>query len=585
MSILLTTLNSKFIHTNLAIRYLKKYVEDITKVDIIEFTINQTTEEIARKIFILNPDMVGFSTYIWNLEQTLDVCKRLKIVNPNIKILLGGPEVSFDSKQLLEANAFIDYIICEEGEETFKELLLGLNPYKIEGLVFRDEEKIIENKRRKPIENLDSIPSPYIGSEEDFSGKIVYYEASRGCPFTCDFCLSSGKKVRFFSVERVLEDIDYLVKKDVKQIKFVDRTFNANKKFAKDIIDHIIELNPEDINFHFELTARLLDFEQIEYLKKVKEGLFQFEIGVQSTNKKTLKEISRNEDYEKVKNVSLLIKEAGNIHQHLDLIIGLPYEDYMTFSKSFDDLYYMQPDKLQLGFLKLLKGSKLRLNEKMHGYVYLDKPPYEILYNNYISYSDIVKLKFIEEVVEKYYNEGYFRNSIDYLVKIEFSRPFEFFEDFSKYLFSVDFFNISHSKKTLYNYLNEYYKHKNFDNYEMLIDIMKFDYLYSKVDNTLPEFMQTTLKIKSNEFHSILKNPKILNKMKYHAPDLPTKEIIKDINICKFHYDILEIIKNPKGVYERDEKIIIFEYNKKGVINKANVLDITKAYEEMCQWN
>ncbi|HOK62643.1 MAG TPA: B12-binding domain-containing radical SAM protein [Soehngenia sp.] len=585
MSILLTTLNSKFIHTNLAIRYLKKYVEDITKVDIIEFTINQTTEEIARKIFILNPDMVGFSTYIWNLEQTLDVCKRLKIVNPNIKILLGGPEVSFDSKQLLEANAFIDYIICEEGEETFKELLLGLNPYKIEGLVFRDEEKIIENKRRKPIENLDSIPSPYIGSEEDFSGKIVYYEASRGCPFTCDFCLSSGKKVRFFSVERVLEDIDYLVKKDVKQIKFVDRTFNANKKFAKDIIDHIIELNPEDINFHFELTARLLDFEQIEYLKKVKEGLFQFEIGVQSTNKKTLKEISRNEDYEKVKNVSLLIKEAGNIHQHLDLIIGLPYEDYMTFSKSFDDLYYMQPDKLQLGFLKLLKGSKLRLNEKMHGYVYLDKPPYEILYNNYISYSDIVKLKFIEEVVEKYYNEGYFRNSIDYLVKIEFSRPFEFFEDFSKYLFSVDFFNISHSKKTLYNYLNEYYKHKNFDNYEMLIDIMKFDYLYSKVDNTLPEFMQTTSKIKSNEFHSILKNPKILNKMKYHAPDLPTKEIIKDINICKFHYDILEIIKNPKGVYERDEKIIIFEYNKKGVINKANVLDITKAYEEMCQWN
>jgi len=576
MSILLTTLNSKFIHTNLAIRYLKKYVEDIEKIDIIEFTINQTTEEIARKIFILSPDMVGFSTYIWNLEQTLDVCKRLKIVNPNMKILLGGPEVSFDSKKLMEENAFIDYIICEEGEETFKELLLGFNLYNIDGLVFRDDEKVIENKKRKPIENLDSIPSPYIGSDEDFSGKIVYYEASRGCPFTCDFCLSSGKRVRFFSVERVLKDIDYLVKKDVKQIKFVDRTFNANKKFAKNIIDHIIQLNPNDINFHFELTARLLDFEQIEYLKNVKEGLFQFEIGVQSTNEKTLKEISRNEDYEKVKIVSLMIKEGGNIHQHLDLIIGLPYEDYMTFSKSFDDLYHIHPDKLQLGFLKLLKGSKLRLNQELHGYVYLDKPPYEILYNNYISYSDIVKLKFIEEVVEKYYNEGYFINSIEYLIKVEFSRPFEFFEDFSKYLFSVDFFSTSHSKKSLYHYLNKYYKYKNFDNYEILVDIMKFDYLYSKVDNILPDFMKTASKIESNEFHSILKNSNIINKMKYHSPEQPTKEILKDVNICKFNYDILEIIKNPKKVYNQDERIIIFEYNKKGVLNKSNVLDITK---------
>ncbi len=584
MSILLTTLNSKFIHTNLAIRYLKKYVEDITKIDIIEFTINQTTEEIARRIFVLNPDMVGFSTYIWNLGETLDVCERLKIVNPNMKILLGGPEVSFDSKQLMEKNAFIDYIVCEEGEETFKELLLGINPYNIDGLVFRDNGHIIQNRKRMPIENLDSIPSPYIGCEEDFSGKIVYYEASRGCPFNCDFCLSSGQKVRYFSVSRVLEDIDYLVGKDVKQIKFVDRTFNANKKFAKEILDHIIQLNPDNTNFHFELTARLLDKNQIEYFKRVKEGLFQFEIGVQSTNEKTLMEISRNEDYEKVKKVSLMIKELGNIHQHLDLIIGLPYEDYDTFSKSFDDLYYMYPDKLQLGFLKLLKGSKLRLDQEKHGYVYLDKPPYEIMYNNYISYFDIVKLKFIEDVVEKYYNEGYFRNSIEFLIKVKFNRPFEFFEDFSKYLYSVDFFNVSHSRKSLYSYLNDYYKYKNYDEYELLLEIMKYDYLYSKVDNNLPEFLQST-KIKPDEIHSILKDTNVISKMTYHSSELPTKEIIKDVSICKFNYDILEIIKNPREAYNQDEKIILFEYNKKGAINKANVLDITKIYEEMCRWN
>ncbi|MBC7087694.1 MAG: B12-binding domain-containing radical SAM protein [Tissierellales bacterium] len=586
MSILLTTLNSKFIHTNLAIRYLKKYVEDIADVELLEFTINQTAEEIARKIFIKNPSLIGFSTYIWNLKQTLEVCKRLKTINPDVRILLGGPEVSFDSKELMQENKFIDYIICDEGEEAFKELVLGLNPKNIQNLVYREDGNIIKNKTRKPIENLDLIPSPYLNSKEDFTGKIVYYEASRGCPFNCSFCLSSGRKVRYFSLERIYQDIDYLVKRKVKQIKFIDRTFNANKNFARKILDYIIALDPDEVNFHFEITARLFETEDIEYFKTVKEGLFQFEIGMQSTNEKTLKEIDRNENYEKVKEISLKIKELGNIHQHLDLIIGLPYEDYESFSKSFDDLYNIHPDKLQLGFLKLLKGSKLRFEEKKHGYIYIDDPPYEILYNNYISYKDIVKLKFIEEVVEKYYNEGYFKNSIDFVIKTKFHSPFKFFEDFSRYLFEINFFDSSHSRKSLYYYMNNYFKDEEQlnDSYEILVELLKFDFLNSNVDKNIPEYMNTCPKIRFDEIHNLLKEKNVIKQLIFHDENLSTKEIIKDVVIYKFKYNISELLNQPPLSVSSDERIILFEYNNKGIVNRTNVIDITNIYKEMDKW-
>ena len=315
MKVLLTTLNSKFIHSNLAIRYRKEVAKDVADIDLMEFTINQPIEQILSTIYKGNPDMVGFSTYIWNVNEVLEIAEGLKIVKPNIKIMLGGPEVSFDGVQILEKHRFIDYIVYGEGEETFREMLIADDLCNVKGLIFRKEGEVVINPPREQIKDLDNIPSPYENINEEFKNKIVYYESSRGCPFNCEFCLSSTiKGVRFFSIDRVKRDIGTLIKSGVSQIKFVDRTFNANKAYSREIMDFIMQENPENMNFHFEVTAHLIDDETLEYLKKPKEGLFQFEVGVQSTNPDTIKSIGRVTDFEKLKYVTSAIKKNRNIH-------------------------------------------------------------------------------------------------------------------------------------------------------------------------------------------------------------------------------------------------------------------------------
>ena len=356
MNVILSTLNSKYIHSNLAIRYLKEYVRDIVEVELAEFTINQNLDEISGELFKMNPDLIGFSTYIWNVKEILEIIERLKIVNPDLKILLGGPEVSYDGYELLLNNPGIDFVIAGEGEETYKELIQGRPLEEIKGLAFRCGEKIKVNIPRPLIKDINSIPSPYINIGDEYRNKIVYYETSRGCPFNCKFCLSSTiRGVRYMNIERVKEDIDSLIDAGVKQVKFVDRTFNSNKKFSKAVMEHIISRDPKEVNFHLELTAHLIDDEQLEFLEDIKEGLFQFEIGVQSTNPQTIEAIGRTTDIEYLKKVSSKIKSFKNIHQHLDLIAGLPYENYNSFSKSFNSIYEIRPEKIQLGFLKLLK--------------------------------------------------------------------------------------------------------------------------------------------------------------------------------------------------------------------------------------
>lgn len=592
MKIVLTTLNSKFIHSSLSIRYLKAYVEDIIDVELKEFTINQDLNYIASQLFKTNADLIGFSVYIWNLTETLRICEILKTVKPEIKILLGGPEVSFDSKEILERYPFIDYIIYGEGEESFREFLIKFLERSedfrdLKGLSFRKDNLIITNSPRPLIRDLNLIPSPYKNIGDDFKNKIVYFESSRGCPFNCKFCLSSTiKGVRYFNIDRVKEELDNLIKAKVKQVKFVDRTFNANKKYAMEIMNFIMDRNPEGINFHFEVTAHLLDDEMLDFLANVKEGLFQFEIGVQSTNLKTIEAIGRTTDFPKLKKVAKRIKSFKNIHQHLDLIAGLPYEDYKTFKKSFNDVYDIKPEKIQLGFLKLLKGSALRIDEEKYGFKYIDLPPYEILENDYIKYEEIIKLKSIEELVEKYYNEGYFENSLEYIITNFYEGPFDFYEDLSQYWEENNYYELSISRTRLYEILMDFYSYKAFKGLELFKEILKYDFIKNNKNAKLPLGFYTNNILSQEVIHRILKDEVLLDKYLAHYKDLPTKKIINNIRIESFKYNILEIIENGYDLKNKIDKIneeniyILFDYLD-GVINRSKSYDISYIVKEM----
>lgn len=592
MKIVLTTLNSKFIHSSLSIRYLKAYVEDIIDVELKEFTINQDLNYIASQLFKTNADLIGFSVYIWNLTETLRICEILKTVKPEIKILLGGPEVSFDSKEILEKYPFIDYIIYGEGEESFREFLIKFLERSedfrdLKGLSFRKDNLIITNSPRPLIRDLNLIPSPYKNIGDDFKNKIVYFESSRGCPFNCKFCLSSTiKGVRYFNIDRVKEELDNLIKAKVKQVKFVDRTFNANKKYAMEIMNFIMDRNPEGINFHFEVTAHLLDDEMLDFLANVKEGLFQFEIGVQSTNLKTIEAIGRTTDFPKLKKVAKRIKSFKNIHQHLDLIAGLPYEDYKTFKKSFNDVYDIKPEKIQLGFLKLLKGSALRIDEEKYGFKYIDLPPYEILENDYIKYEELIKLKSIEELVEKYYNEGYFENSLEYIITNFYEGPFDFYEDLSQYWEENNYYELSISRTRLYEILMDFYSYKAFKGLELFKEILKYDFIKNNKNAKLPLGFYTNNILSQEVIHRILKDEVLLDKYLAHYKDLPTKKIINNIRIESFKYNILEIIENGYDLKNKIDKIdeeniyILFDYLD-GVINRSKSYDISYIVKEM----
>lgn len=590
MKVLLVAVNSKYIHTNLSIRYLKSYCDDTNEcISLSEFTINQNTDYIAAEIYKTKVDLVAFSSYIWNIEKILEISKILKIVNPNIKILLGGPEVSYDSEKILEKNNYIDYIISGEGEETFKEFLLyfkgNIEITDIDGLIYRNNDIVYKNKDRAPLVNLNDIPSPFNGDLSEYNNKIVYYESSRGCPFNCKFCLSSTNKgIRCFSLERVKSDLDKLIKAKVKQVKFIDRTFNADKKFALQVMKHIVEKNTTDINFHFEVTAHLMDDEILDFLKDIKEGLFQFEIGVQSTNEKTLKTISRITDFEKLSKVVKKINSYKNIHQHLDLIAALPYEDYKSFKKSFNDVYNLKPEKLQLGFLKLLKGSELRNNAEKYGFKYIDKPPYEVLQTNDITYEELLKLKSIEDILEKFGNENNFKNSVDYIIKNHYNNiPFEFYEDFSDYWENKNFHEISHSKKGLYKILFEFYYEKLNSKDNIFNEILKFDYILNNKSTKLPDYIDRIDVDKLNvQRHNFLKDINNIDNYLPNYKNKTAKNIIKDIHFEKFKFNILYFINNNfnLSLIENNEVIVLFNYkNDILAFNNASTHNVTNEFK------
>ncbi|KNF07505.1 Fe-S oxidoreductase [Gottschalkia purinilytica] len=591
MNILITTLNSKFIHTSLSIRYLKSYSEsEFPNIDIEEYTINQSVDYITGEIFKKECDIVAFSCYIWNIESTLEICERLKIVNPDIKIILGGPEVSFDSEDIMKRYEFVDFVIDGEGEETFKELLVCIRDRKdlnkVEGIVFRDGQDIIRTPLRPLIQNLDDIPSPFEGDLSEYNNKIVYFESSRGCPFNCKFCLSSTiKGVRYFSIDRVKSDLKKLIDAEVKQVKFVDRTFNARKEYAMEVMNFIISEGVSNTNFHFEVTADLLDEDIIEFLKNIKEGLFQFEIGVQSTNPRTLDIIDRKTDFKRLSEVVTEIKSFKNIHLHLDLIAGLPYEGYDSFKKSFNDVYALNPDKLQLGFLKLLKGSQLRIDGEKYGFKFIDKPPYEILETEYMSYGEMLKLKTIEDLVEKYGNEGYFSNTIRYIINNFYESPFDFYENFAEYWEVKEHHKVSHNRTSLYKKLYEYYKEVINEDNGLFVDVLKLDFLMNSGKSpTLPSFMKKDdtdyLKTAKHEF---LKDEKNIESYLCEFRNTPVKKIINQIHIEEFNFDVLDLIEKSydKNFIIKGNKVLLFKYNNedKIAINKCKVFNITDNFK------
>lgn len=470
----------------------------------------------------------------------------------------------------------IDYILYGEGEEVFDEFLNYLEEKKeietISNIAYRKNREIIINPPRMVMKNLGKIPKIYSEDLTEYENKIIYYESSRGCPFNCKFCLSSTiDGLRFFQMERVLEEMKLFLNKGVKQVKFIDRTFNADIKKTKEIMEYIYLNDNKVSNFHFEVTAHLIDEEFIKFLSKMPEGLFQFEIGVQSTNNKTIEDVARTTDFEKLSEVVKKIKMLKNIHLHLDLIAGLPYEDYESFKKSFNDVYNLKPDKLQLGFLKLLKGSQLRKETKKHEFKYTINAPYEIMENKYISYDEILYLKDIEELVEVYANENDFEKTLFFAIK-DYENPFIFFEKFAKYSREIGYFEQANSKKTNYKHMYKFLAEEKNLNEEFIRDILRFDFMRNSKTQSVPIFLKYKEEKEMKDIRfKLISDEKIRKKYFPCFSEKDRNKIIKNIFIDEFRYDM----NNGK----KQKKVYTFIYNKPDrAIIKSNLLDITDKY-------
>ena len=579
MRILLTTLNSKFIHSNLALRYLRSSCKDLPATVVMdEFTINDNMEGVIGNIYRHNPDIVALSCYIWNIEETLMVVESLKKVMPHCTIVLGGPEVSFDPSSLMEKSPDIDVIVRGEGEITFpllmKSILSGKPLDGIDGITFRQGKAIIENRDREPIRDLDTIPFPYEDGFDGLENRIVYYETTRGCPFQCQYCLSSiSHGVRFFSLDRVKRDIKTFIDAKIPQVKLVDRTFNCNPKRARDIFKMIMDMGG-DTNFHFEMCGDLLDEETLELLKDAPPGLFQFEIGVQSTREETLEAIKRKTDFERLTKWVDKLQGYRSIHLHLDLIAGLPGEDYQSFQQSFNDVYDLKPDRLQLGFLKLLKGSGIRNDADSWEYEFSSHPPYEVLQNRDITYGELLKLKDVEDLVEKYYNTHRFDNSLGYLGQILNGEYYLLYDRFARYWLEKGYMGLSHSLIRLYEILLEFGLKIDGVDRGLFKDLIKLDYVSQQKPSRYPKGIEAELgneeKLAIREFFN---HPDNISKYLPHLIEYTPSQISRMAHIEFFNYhigktqDLTDIIKKPTN--------ILFDYNLPNkLFHKSRMIEI-----------
>ena len=479
MKILLVACNAKYIHSNLAVYDLQAYASDYADHIVLkEYTINQQKDDIMRDIYLEHPDVVCVSCYIWNLSFVKELMADLIKILPGADFWAGGPEVSYDAEKFLTENSEFKGVMVGEGEETFKELAghyVEKNPQNLKnmtGICYRDGDQIIHNGWRQ-IMDLSSIPFIYKDLSE-FKNRIIYYESSRGCPFSCSYCLSSiDKKLRFRDTETVKKELQFFIDNKVPQVKFVDRTFNCKHDHAMAIWKYINEHDNGVTNFHFEISADLLREEELQEMSTMRPGLIQLEIGVQSTNPDTIKAIHRTMDFEKLKGIVDRIHSFGNIHQHLDLIAGLPYEDYDSFRHSFNDVYALKPQQLQLGFLKVLKGSHMMEMCREYGIVYKTQEPYEVLSTKWLDYDHVLKLKTVENMVEVYYNSGQFQNTLEYLEKFS-PDAFSIYERLGSFYMEKGYGDVSHTRMRRYEILLEFLE----DMPEISVDQVKDQMVY-----------------------------------------------------------------------------------------------------------
>ncbi|MBQ6860460.1 MAG: DUF4080 domain-containing protein [Clostridia bacterium] len=479
MKVLLSTLNTKYVHTNIAIKYLYESAKD-KNIEVIEFTINEPINKILREIYDRDANVIAFSVYLWNIDEILKLSENIKKIQPKIKIVLGGPEVTYQSRLLLEKYTFIDYILIGEGEESFPKLLDFMeneNQEKdiLKNVSYRKDDGTIVEGEIAIVCDTNKIPKIASQIVEGYDGKIVYIETVRGCPYNCSYCLSSTiKGIRPFDMQRVKDELLILMKAKIRLVKFVDRTFNYDKQRALEIWKFILENNISS-EFHFEISAHLIDEEVLEFLESVPAGVFRLEIGVQSTNPETIKAINRTTNFEIIKSVVQRIMNKGNITTHLDLIAGLPFEGYERFKESFNDVYDLKPTELQLGFLKLLSGCEITMKKDKYSYEYTSYPPYEILQNEFISFEELSKLKYVEEMVDVYHNSLRYKNSFGYVLN-KYEKPFDMFYELSRFALENNYFTRKISAEEWFDVLARFYIYKNFEDYNEFKEALKKDH-------------------------------------------------------------------------------------------------------------
>lgn len=566
MKLLLAAVNAKYIHSNLAVYSMKAYCRAFADhIELAEYTINQQEDEILKDLYRKKPEILCFSCYIWNISFIKELIRNVKKILPDTVIWAGGPEVSYDAEQFLEEMPEVFGVMCGEGEETFRELTQyyvnlerntekGTELEKIDGILFR-KGKEIQKTAPRAILDMDTLVFPYQDMEL-FHHRIIYYESSRGCPFSCSYCLSSiDKKLRFRSTKLVKQELQFFLDNQVPQVKFVDRTFNCKKEHALEIWRYIQEHDNQVTNFHFEIAADLLTEEEIALIHTMRPGLIQLEIGVQSTNEDTIREIRRKTSFEKISQKVRQVQAGKNVHQHLDLIAGLPLEGYDSFRKSFDDVYGLRPQQLQLGFLKVLKGSYMYEKREEYGCVYKQREPYEVLSTNWLSYGEICRLKGIEDMVEVYYNSGQFTRTIEALEK-EFSDAFAMYEALADFYEKKGYFGISHTRIRRYEILLEFLEEQGKEDLAYFRERMVFD-LYARENlKTRPVWAGEQKLYKEqiqNFYRKEAEEPRLLRQYGGYQP----RQLEKMTHLEVFTYDVLSQ-KREKGQYP-----VLFDYKER----------------------
>ncbi len=592
MKILLVAVNAKYIHSNLAVYSLKAYAEKAAgipkpgvgrqpfagKIEIAEYTINQYADDILRQLYEKQPDLIAFSCYIWNIETVTRLIREFHKLKPNVPVWVGGPEVSYRAKELLAEFPQITGVMMGEGEQIFANLVRAYSESErqewdradlrtVRGIVYRNGTDILETPPEAEL-NMDQLPFIYQDMEQ-FENRIVYYESSRGCPFSCSYCLSSvEKRMRFRSLELVKRELQFFLDHRVPQVKLVDRTFNCDKNRALELWRYLLEHDNGVTNFHFEIAADLITEEQIAVIRRMRPGLIQLEIGVQSTNPPTIAEIRRITDLGKIKTVVSEIHAGRNVHQHLDLIAGLPYEDLRQFRQSFNEVYAMEPDQLQLGFLKILSGSYMEEQKERYGLVCREEPPYEVLYTKWMSYDDLCVLKRVEAVLEIYYNSGQFRNTMKCLIR-EFETPYDCYEALGNFYEAAKPNGEKHSRLTRYLLLLAFIKQigKGMEEERAAIyrELLTLDVYLRENSKTRPEFAADLSPYKQATYAFYRQEAQTREAL----PDYKAyndKQLIKMTHLEYFSYDLPAFIE--EGRITKEPMRMLFDYQNRSPLNQ-----------------